>query len=191
METSTLNSFAHEDLKGLVIDNFTMPKAKRRRFMKEKEAKQLLNDFKQRFNIDVGQLLESKPHVELSETRSATIFHVNGRPLAAMLNDVLLPTLLFREALQLLPKIVVNMGAVPHICNGADLMAPGIVRIQREFRTNDYVLIADERHNQPLAVATALMDSKEARCIRKGKVARNLHYVGDALWNYLRASRKA
>jgi len=98
----------------------------------------------------------------------------------------LFPTLLFEKALLFLPKITVNMGAVPHLCGGADLMAPGIVTIDGNFKVNDYVLIVDERHHKPLAIATALTDSQTARNTRHGKIARNIHYVSDDLWNQLK-----
>jgi PUA domain protein len=98
----------------------------------------------------------------------------------------LVPTLLFDKALMSFSKITVNMGAVPHICNGADLMAPGIVKIEGNFNTNDYVLVVDERHQKPLAIAIALLGSQDARNLQRGKVAKNLHYVGDDLWKQLK-----
>jgi PUA domain protein len=88
--------------------------------------------------------------------------------------------------MQLLPKIVVNMGAVSHICNGADVMAPGVVRIEKDYKSNDYVVIIDERHNKPLAIALALTDSQTARGLQHGKIAKNIHYVGDDLWGQLK-----
>jgi len=164
-----------------------MSEIKLRRFLREKEATQLLEEFSQRLRVDVNQLLDAKkPHVEVSETPAAKIFFTNGKPLMANLKDVLVPTLLFEKALLFLPKTTVNMGAVPHICNGADLLAPGIVQIDGNFRTNDYIVIIDERHHKPLAIAIALMDSETARNLQHGKVAKNMHYVGDSLWNQLK-----
>jgi PUA domain protein len=104
----------------------------------------------------------------------------------AVWKNVVLPTLLFHEVLQLLPKIVVNMGAVPHLCNGADIMAPGVVRIEKDYKQNDYVVITDERHDKPLALAVSLTDSSTARSLKHGKIASNVHYVGDDLWSQLK-----
>jgi len=163
-----------------------MSRAMQRRFLREKEAAQLLEEFSQKLKIDIEQLLNTKkPQVEVSETPAAKIFFINGNLLMANLKDILLPTLLFEKALQSLPKITVNMGAVPHICNGADLLAPGIVKIEGSFEINDYVLIIDERHNKPLAIAVALADSQTAHSLQHGKIAKNIHYVGDSLWNLL------
>jgi len=164
-----------------------MSAIKHRRFLREKEATQILNEFAQKLRVEIKQLFDTKNlGVEVAETPAAKIFFINGKPLIANFKNVLVPTLLFDEALLLLPKITVNMGAVPHICNGADLMAPGIVKIEASFNVNDYVVVIDERHQKPLAVAIALTDSQTVRNLKHGKVAKNVHYVGDNLWNQLK-----
>jgi len=163
-----------------------MSEAKRRHFLREREATQLLDEFSQKLNLDIKQLLGAKTQIEVAETQMAKIFFVNNKPILAILNDTLLPTLLFEEALRLLPKIVVNMGAVSNICNGADIMAPGVVQIEKEYKTNNHVIVVDERHNKPLAIAIALTDSQNALEMRYGKIAKNIHYVGDNLWNQLK-----
>ena len=163
-----------------------MSEAKRRHFLSERETTQLLDEFSQKLSLDIKQLLGHKTKIEVAETQTAKIFFVNNRPFLAVFNDVLLPTLLFEEALRLLPKIVVNMGAVPHICNGADVMAPGVVRIEEEYKTNNYVIVVDERHGKPLALVIALTDSQTALKMQHGKIAKNIHYVGDNLWNQLK-----
>lgn len=168
-----------------------MSEAMRRRFLREKEAQQLITEFSQKLKIDIKQLLDIKRlRVEVSETPTAKIFFIDAKPLIANLKDVMLPTLQFDKALQLLPKIIVNMGAVSYVCNGADIMAPGMVKIEGKFNPNDYVLVIDERHRKPLAIAVALTDSQMALSLRRGKVAKNMHYVGDSLWNQLKAQEK-
>jgi PUA-domain protein len=159
-----------------------MSETKRRYFVREKEVAKLFDDFSKKLNIDLRQLFGAKSKVEVSETKNATIFLVNQRPLLAIWKKNLLPTLLFKEALSLLPKIVVNMGAVPYVCNGADIMAPGVVRIDKDFRKNDYVVITDERFDKPLVVAIAYTDSETARNLEHGKIAKNMHCIGDELW---------
>jgi len=167
-----------------------MSEAKRRHFLREGEAAQLLEQFSQKLKIDLKQLYGAKTQIEVAETQKAKIFFVKNKPILAIVNDTFIPTLLFEEAQQLLPKIIVNMGAVPHICNGADVMAPGVVRIEKEYKTNDYAIVADERHNKPLAIAVTLTESQTAQKMGHGKIAKNIHYVGDNLWNQLRASGK-
>ena len=164
-----------------------MSEITRRQFLREKEAARLLDELSQRLKIDVRELLDAKkPSVEVAQSLSGEVVYLEGKPFAARLKDMLIPTLLFEKALQRLPRIVVNMGAVPHICNGADVLAPGMVGIDGSFTADSLVVVVDERHKKPLAVAVALVDSQTAQSLSHGKVARNLHFVGDALWNQLR-----
>lgn len=160
---------------------------RRRQFLREKEAAQLLQEFSERVKFDVRTLFDAKKlSVEVAEGANVFIYYLDGKPLVAKLKDRLIPTLLFDKTLLRFPKIVVNMGAVPHICNGADVLAPGVVKIDGVFGAGDYVLVVDERNGKPLAVVSALVDSVAASGMSRGKVASNLHYVGDDLWNMLK-----
>jgi len=158
-----------------------------RHFLKEKEAKQLLADFSQKLRVKTETLFGPKPHIEQTETQGITIFIINGKPLIARSNETLFPTLTFEGTLSLLPKIVVDLGAVPHICNGADVMAPGIVRIKGDFQEKGLIVIVDERHEKPLAIGIALLNSQAAKILKHGKIAKNVHFVGDKLWNLLKS----
>lgn len=165
-----------------------LPKKRRRHFLKEKEAKRFLLEVSKTLGTDIERLLGSKTGVEVNETEIAEIFFFDGRPLLARSNGVLFPTLSFEELFSIIPKIVVDMGAVPYVCKGADVMAPGVVAIKGEFKENDRLLVVDERHGKPLAVGVALFSSEDMKLLNSGKIVKTLHYVGDKLWNYLRAS---
>lgn len=160
--------------------------AVKRYFLKEKATRQLLLELSQKFKVDTEQLFGAKPHIELAETQVAEILLINRKPLFARVNENILPTLFSNEVSSLLPKIMVDMGAVPHVCNGADLMVPGVVQINGDFNTNDLILIVDERHGKPLAIGIALFDSHTMRKMKHGKIVRNIHYVGDKLWKALK-----
>jgi len=165
-----------------------LPKKRRRHFLKEKEAKRFLLEVSKTLGTDIERLLGSKTGVEVNETEIAEVFIFNGRPLLARSNGVLFPTLSFEELFSVIPKIVVDMGAVPYVCKGADVMAPGLVTIKGEFEENDLLLVVDERHGKPLAVGVALFSSEDMKVLNSGKIVKNLHYVGDKLWNYLKRS---
>jgi len=155
--------------------------------LREKEAVQLLDEFSQKLKVDVKELLGvKKPSLELAEGPNVKIFYLEGKPFFAATKDGLIPTLFFEKALSVLPRITVNMGAVPFVCNGADVLAPGVVKIEGAFAAGDLLSVVDERHGKPLAVVSALVDSQAASDMKRGKVAGNLHYVGDALWNMLK-----
>ncbi|NIN69992.1 MAG: RNA-binding protein, partial [Anaerolineae bacterium] len=80
-----------------------------------------------------------------------------------------------------LPRVVVDMGAIPYVCNGADVMAPGVTDMD-SFMAGDLVVVRDVTHGKALAVGRALKSSSDIEAARKGKVLENLHYVGDRLW---------
>jgi PUA-domain protein len=165
-----------------------VPKKHCRHFLREKEAKKVLLEVAGKLGIDMEQLLGSKPQIELDEIEIAEIFIFNERPLIARSNGTLFPTLTFEELVPLFPKIVVDMGAVPYVCKGADVMAPGVVAVKGEFETNKLLYVVDERHGKPLAIGVSLFSSEALKNSNHGKIVRNLHYVGDKLWSYMRGS---
>jgi PUA-domain protein len=156
----------------------------KRHFMREKEAKQLLSQVQQKTKIDIGKLIGT--HIEFAETETATIFLIDGKPLFARKDGNLFPTLGFEDIVKFLPQVVVNMGAVPHVCNGADVMAPGVVAVDGTFEKDSFVVVLDEQHKKPLAIGTALYDSETTRSLKQGKIVLNVHFVGDKLWHLLR-----
>ncbi len=104
---------------------------------------------------------------------------INKR-LSYIINDMYIPTL-FNEEVNKLPSVYVDMGAIRFITNGADVMRPGIVKLN-EFKANDIVVIRDEKHSKPLAIGKALYDSNVIEKMEKGKVIDVIHWVGDDIW---------
>lgn len=80
-------------------------------------------------------------------------------------------------------KVVVDSGAVPFVVKGADVMRPGIVRVADDIIKGRPVQVVEERHSKPLAVGIALFDAAGIRNEIAGKMVKNIHYVGDDLWN--------
>lgn len=156
--------------------------------LKSKDAKKLTLEISQKFGIKIEQFFDSKVRVESYDIESFTVFLFNGRPLLAKSNDILFFTLIFKEIFSLFPKIVVDMGAIPFVCKGADVMAPGIREVHGAFEENSLLLVVDERHGKPLAVGLAMFSSEEMKKTKHGKAIKSLHYVGDKLWDTLKAS---
>jgi len=163
-----------------------MSKKVRRYFLKEKETKKFLEETLRKLKLNLKQILKDKVKIEIVETEFAEIYLINGKPLLASSGEHVFPTLVFSEALALAPKIVVDMGAVPHVCNGANVMAPGIVRVEGYFKEDDFVLVVDERHGKPIAIGEALKNVEEVNKARKGVVVKNVHYVGDKVWRLIK-----
>lgn len=152
--------------------------------MKQKEGKQILNQLSEKLKTNVEAILGSKINIETVEAEFGQLILANGKPLMFKVGANVLPTLLFTEVTQRMPKIVVDMGAVPYVCKGADVMAPGIRRIEGEFNSGDLVVVVDETHGKALALGESLYDSQTARTTKKGAVVKSLHFVSDKIWGF-------
>ncbi len=131
--------------------------------------------------------LSHKSRIELENVKNASIIIVDGQPLAFKRDQQVIPVLINTQVLEKMPRIIVDMGAVPHVVGGADIMAPGIRRIQGDFREGELVVIVDEKHGKFLAVGSSMLPSATLAATKKGKVVRNLHYVGDPVWEALKS----
>ena len=97
------------------------------------------------------------------------------------IDDQYLPFLNQTKVLEKFPNVMVDMGAVKFMCNGANVMRPGIKKYTK-FSKDDVVCIVEESKHKFLAVGKALTDSLELENISKGEVVKNLHYVSDKYW---------
>ena len=163
-----------------------MPEKFRRYFLKAKDAKALLEKASEKLKINLEQIFKAKANVELIQTEFAEIYLINNKPSLVKIGENIFPTLVFNEFLASSPKVVINMGAVPHVCNGANVMAPGIIRFEGEFREGDFVLVVDEKHGKPIAVGEIIYDTDTAKNVTHGIVVRNVHFVGDKIWNFIK-----
>jgi PUA domain protein len=157
--------------------------------LREKDKRLFLNELPLTFKTEVEHLLKIKNRIEVVELKKFKIILIDGVPLIAESMKCFFPILLSNKIFSL-PKIIVNMGAVPHICNGADVMAPGIVEINGNFKEEDLVLVLDEKHGKPLAIGSALFNSESVFKFEKGKILRNLHYVNDEIWKTIKTLKK-
>ncbi|MEM3536698.1 MAG: DUF1947 domain-containing protein [Candidatus Bathyarchaeia archaeon] len=164
-----------------------MPEKFRRYFLKTKESKSIVEEVSEKIGVNLEQVFEGRVNFEVVETEFAKIFLINGKPLLAKTAEKIFPTLIFSEFLASMPKVVVDMGAVPHVCSGADVMAPGIVRFEGEFSKGSLVFVVDERHGKPIAIGEVTYDSEAAKKVSHGIVVKNIHFVGDKIWNFVKS----
>jgi PUA-domain protein len=164
-----------------------MPTKNRRYPLKTKEANQILNKTSTKLKLNIEAIFGAKSTVEVIESDVGLIYLIAGKPVFFKSADEILPMLTFDEFVAQAPKIVVDMGAVPYVCKGADVMAPGIRRIEGEFSTGDIVVVVDEKHGKALALGEGLYDAATARSVKKGAVVKTFHYVSDKIWDYAKA----
>ncbi len=138
------------------------------RQLRSKEIKELKKQF--------PELITGKNIVEKELSDDLKVILDKGVPLLGEKEEVIFPTLFSKASL---PTVVVDMGAVRFVTNGADVMAPG-VKEKPAFKKGDLLYIVDEKNLKKLAVVQALVDSENFP--EKGKVFKNLHWVGDRIW---------
>ncbi len=133
---------------------------------------------------EAGRLLGSVDTNAVSQAMledGSTVYIFFKEIILARKKDILFPTLI-NSAIDDLPSALVDMGAIPYVCNGADVMAPGIMDIEGEFEKEGLLVIRDVKHRKALGIGAALYSSEEMRGLKKGKAILNLHYVGDKIW---------
>ncbi len=115
------------------------------------------------------------------------VIFVDGVPVAFKREGQFVPVLTNTVALEKMPRVTVDMGAVPHVVDGADIMAPGIRKVEGTFGEKELVIIVDEKHGKFLSVGRSLLGSEALAATKKGKVIVNIHYVGDVVWETIKS----
>ncbi len=127
-----------------------------------------------------------KRGVEAIEMDDTTVI-ILGQYFFVMRKGVVTPALVpfNSELLEKIPSVWVDQGAVSRIASGADVMRPGITRMD-VFRKGDNVVVRDEKFSKPIAVGQALTSSAEAAAMAHGRVVKNLHHVDDRVWKTIK-----
>ncbi len=163
-----------------------MPTKQRRYVLKAKEAEHVLYEASKTMKLDLEGFFGDKVNVEVVESDVGEVYLISGKPLLFRGDARVLPTLLFADWIAKAAKVVVDMGAVPYVCKGATVMAPGIVRFEGNFAVGELVVVADMKFGKALALGDTLLDAATARQTKKGPVVKTLHYVGDKVWDYIK-----
>lgn len=150
----------------------------KRRSLSKSDTKELNS------RMEFGFTLPPKEKVEVIEGKGTAIL-LNEKPALFLHEGRWLPTLqLLQEKPGLLKKITVDMGAIKFVCSGADVMRPGITKLDGGIAEGEAVLIVDEKYGKGLAVGAALLPAEEMQKEEKGKVVKTLHWVGDWIWEF-------
>jgi len=155
-----------------------------RRGVKKRKAKEILN--KSKLKVDFDKIKTVK-QASIIKIREINLLILNNIPLI-FFNDDLNEFFPYVESYSYFkcPKIIVDRGAVAHILGGADVMAPGILSFD-SFTKDDVVIVFGESISKAIAVGKALLSSSKLKSIRRGKVVKNLHHMGDKLWKTLKS----
>jgi PUA domain protein len=147
-------------------------------------------------NEAIGKI-SSEWHIELPKLKNLVLHEIDDNTslitsenfTVVRIGETYIPFLSETSLLEKFPTVVVDAGAIKFVCNGANVMRPGI-RKYTEFKKDDLVCIVEETHNKFLAVGKAMVSSDEMQSITKGEVVKNLHYISDKYWESAKLIKK-
>jgi len=153
--------------------------------LSKSDSNEVISKISSQWNIELPKLKTLILH-EIDDTTSLitsenfTVIRIDG---------MYIPFLSEASLLERFPTVVVDAGAIKFVCNGANVMRPGIKK-HSEFKKDDLVCIVEETHNKFLAVGKAMVSSDEMKNITKGEVVKNLHYISDKYWESAKIIKK-
>jgi PUA-domain protein len=160
---------------------------KHRHFIQKSQIKELQDDILSQYDEKfVNQIFPKKARIELIQTDVGdTLFAVNNVLKLWKSKEGYIPvlTLLLNKQVEM-KKIVVDQGAIRFVTNSADIMRPGITKIDPSIKKGDIVVIVDENHDRALAIGKSMLDAKQMEETSSGKVVKNLHTIQDDVWKF-------
>ncbi len=154
-------------------------KIRKRYHLQKKKLKKITEELG-----DYSVLIPTKAKIEMLEAEPYPIVLVDGQPQIMLVDDRPFPTLKAALTMEMKSKyVVVDMGAVRFMANGADVMSPGIVDADPDLVEGDVVVVVDETHRKPLAVGISLITGSEMVENDKGKAVKTIHFIGDPIWD--------
>ena len=133
--------------------------------------------------LGVALSLPKSAQAQCSEPEEGVVFVSLDGLEFVQLGGTYLPFLGSAATLALFPTAVVDEGAIRFLLNGADVMRPGIRRLDEWGDAGRMVVVKEEKKGRAIAAGTSTVSSAEARKMEKGGCIKNLHLVGDRLWN--------
>ncbi len=126
-----------------------------------------------KYNIDISNL----ENIEIDNSKKNEIYYFSGKPI--FYNGI--PTLYLINYLKVGNKTVtVDDGAVPHIENGSNLFAPGIIDMDKTIKKDEMVFIKN-KDNLFIAIGNASDDYDKIIESKKGEAVKIIHYFRDKI----------
>ena len=87
----------------------------------------------------------------------------------------------------MMPKLQVDKGAIKFVCNGSNIMCPGLTHPTGSYMDDvpaeTVCAIYAEGKDHALAISVTTMSSQEIRDVNKDIGVETLHFLGDGLWD--------
>jgi PUA domain protein len=149
-----------------------------RKLLRKKEIRELKGLLKE-------EVLKNAKFEQFKDDDGEFVF-ADAVPLLFKYNNKWILTLhsLIKESNEIQYKeVVVDAGAIKFVANGADIMRPGITKIDKEISKDEIIIVREETHNKPLALGLAIFSGQDMNSATSGKVVKSIHYIGDSIWN--------
>jgi len=141
------------------------------------ETAQVIKEISEQWKIELPKIKNLKFHYLDDD-----VIIISGIGLKAIkTGNSYLPFLTDIEILKKFPNVMVDMGAVKFMCNGANVMRPGITKYT-QFEKDSLVCIIEESQHKFLAVGKSCVPSTDMESMSKGEVVKNMHYISDKYW---------
>ncbi len=136
------------------------------------------------------EFLQSTENVRIGLAEDFEIIVFNSVPALFKVKkvDVYIPTLyalnyfLNMYKIHVAPSIVVDQGAIEPLKRGADIMMPGIKKVNQVFKKDDIVAVLEPQERYFIVVGIALVDSNNIIVGGKGKCIANISRLDDKIW---------
>jgi len=149
--------------------------------LRRKEIRKFADDLSSALGITAFDESEA---VDLGDTQRFRVILFENEAVGIVVEDTAFLTV--RGLLKWKPQkrfVAVDEGAIKFICNGADVMGPGITDADPNIQPGDMVWVRDAKHQKPLAIGKALVTGEVMASKAPGRSVKSIHYVGDDLWN--------
>ena len=141
------------------------------------ETAEVIKEISSQWKVELPKIKNLKFHYLEDD-----VVIITGSGLKAIkIGDVYLPFLTETNILKKFPYVMVDMGAVKFMCNGANVMRPGITNYT-EFEKDQLVCVIEESQHKFLAIGRSCVSSIEMKTMSKGEVVKNMHFISDKYW---------
>ncbi len=161
-------------------------------YLSKKAVKEILTAVTSRNEINKKfiEFLQSTETVRIGLAEDFEIIIFNSIPALFRTKniDIYIPTLyalnyfLNTYKMYIVPSIVVDQGAVEPLKRGADVMMPGIKKINQSFKKGEIVAVLEPHEKYFIVVGMALIDSNNIVSGGKGKCIENISRLDDRIW---------
>ncbi|OAG31959.1 hypothetical protein NEDG_00434 [Nematocida displodere] len=155
---------------------------------KNKLSNSTIKQIKAQFDTDLSILLGKEESLEIVKfSNKVQYIFRNGIPIF-LVEEKYVPTLkCVHIAPEIVKKVVVDVGAIKHLINGADVMAPGLLHTTSEYPSvteGELVGIYGYGKDHALATGTVLMTQQQVEELRTGVAIKLGNHLGDSLYMY-------